>query len=479
MTFEDLLKENEALRRENEQLRQENAQQRKSLEKLEAALKVLQGQLEEAQRAGKRQAAPFSQGAPKANPKKPGQKPGHKAEFRPEPKPRQVDRELDATLPAHCPGCGGTVKEERVEAQYQEDIPAVVKPVTTKFNVHIGHCQGCGQRVQGRHAEQTSDALGQAAVQIGPRALALSAPIKHDFGVPYAKIARLFKVGLGLSVNRSTLARADQRLAKRYQPVYAFLQSVLRKSAVVWADETGWKVGGQRAWLWAFTSESLTVYVVDPTRAHEVVERVLGSDFKGTLECDCFLAYDALDVAQQKCLQHLIRRCKEMQLVKTGSAATFSLAIMRLLQGAIHLRHRFDDKLISEHGFRVACGRLESALDRQINRRLSDPDNCKLAKLLLKHRDQLLVFLYQDGLTPTNAPAEQAIRPAVAVRKMSACNRATPGADAHAILTSVLRTCQQQGQDFLDWSIQRLRNPSAALPDWLSGLMPVQAAAAT
>jgi hypothetical protein len=46
----------------------------------------------------------------------------------------------------------------------------------------------------------------------------------------------------------------------------------LRASAVVQADETGWKVAGQNAWRWVFTNEDLSGYPIDPTRAHEVVE---------------------------------------------------------------------------------------------------------------------------------------------------------------------------------------------------------------
>jgi len=51
--------------------------------------------------------------------------------------------------------------------------------IVTRFRIHVGHCQACGQRLQGRHPEQTSDALGAAAVQIGPNALGLAAELKH------------------------------------------------------------------------------------------------------------------------------------------------------------------------------------------------------------------------------------------------------------------------------------------------------------
>ena len=60
--------------------------------KLEEALAQVKGQLEEAQRAGKRQAAPFSKGPPKANPKRSGRKAEHAPAHR--PRPERVDRIL-------------------------------------------------------------------------------------------------------------------------------------------------------------------------------------------------------------------------------------------------------------------------------------------------------------------------------------------------------------------------------------------------
>ena len=72
-------------------------------------------QLDEATRAGKRQAAPFAKGQPTAQPKKPGSKPGKdygtKAHRLP-PTPDQIDEVNEAPLPDRCPECGtipGTV----------------------------------------------------------------------------------------------------------------------------------------------------------------------------------------------------------------------------------------------------------------------------------------------------------------------------------------------------------------------------------
>jgi len=446
---------------ENERLRAVNVELKRRVAELEAALKQLQEQLEAARRAGKRQATPFSKGKPKDRPKKPGRKPGHAAAHR--APPDHVDRIEEAPLPPTCPKCGGAVLEDEVQVQYQVDIPRPIPTVVRQFNVHVGHCECCQRRFQGRHPDQTSDALGAAAVQIGPHALGLAAEMKHGLGVSYGKVARLLETSFGLTLDRSTVARADGRLANKLQPTYHRLILRLRRSEVVHADETGWKVAGHNAWLWVFTNDSLTVYVIDPTRAHEVVERILGEDFAGVLGCDCFLAYDALDYTQSKCAGHLLRRCAEISASKSGRAVRFSQQVARLLRAAITLKPRRAQ--MSAHGYAVACGRLEAALDRLLAGQYTDPDNARLAKLLRKQREHLLTCLYVEGVAPTNNAAEREIRPAVIIRKTNGCNRSEAGAHTHSILASVIRTCQKHGRDFVESVKHVLRQPQSIALD--------------
>ena len=449
MNIADILAENKRLRAENQQLRFEKAALEKRVARLEAELQALKELLENTQRQGKRQATPFSKGEPKAGPKTPGRKAGHPAAHR--AVPDKVDRTEEARLPPVCPACGGQVVEDAVQAQYQIDIPRPIPVSVTQFNIHVGHCATCGQRLQGRHAEQTSDATGAAAVQIGPNALGLAAELKHGIGVPFGKVARILSTATDLELNRSTLARASQRLARKCWPTYTRLVLRLRQGAVTHVDETGWKVGGHSAWLWVFTNDdiSLALRVIDPSRAHEVVEDILGTEYAGVLVSDCSrsVAYDPLTCAQSKCVGHLLRRCHatRVQEIKSGRAVQFTRDLARLLRAAMTLKER--RQKLSVHGYRVACGRLEAALDRLLARHLTDADNARFAKTLRKQRPRLLTFLYHDAVAPTNNAAERELRPAVVVRKTGGCNRTDAGAKAHAVLASVVRTCQKQGFD--------------------------------
>jgi transposase len=82
------------LRAGNERLLAENARLRR--------------QLEQARRAGKRQAAPFSEGEPKQDPAKPGRKRGERYATRAHrPVPDRVDEEIRVGLPEACPCCAG------------------------------------------------------------------------------------------------------------------------------------------------------------------------------------------------------------------------------------------------------------------------------------------------------------------------------------------------------------------------------------
>ena len=101
-TYQNLLDENQRLREETRHLRQENRQLRMRVDALETQVLKLTALLEQAQRTGKRQAAPFSKGPPNGNPKPPGRKGGEN--FAPCPNRNRIK---SSTSP--CPSSAPTV----------------------------------------------------------------------------------------------------------------------------------------------------------------------------------------------------------------------------------------------------------------------------------------------------------------------------------------------------------------------------------
>ena len=150
---------------------------------------------------------------------------------------------------------------------------------------------------------------------------------------------------------------------------------------MVWLDDTGWRVGARPQNLRVLSSEQVTVYVVEAHRGYAEAAAILREDYDGFLVHDgarCFYGFE--QAFHQSCLEHLVRRCREMIRIASPAATPFPLAVKTLLQQGLRLRDRYREGSVSAHGLAVATGRLEAQLDRlltpQFYRHYS-PRRCK------------------------------------------------------------------------------------------------------
>lgn len=426
-------------------------------------LKERIAKLEEEIRQSKRQATPFSKGKKKENPKKPGRKKG-KGDFkyRKPPSADEINETKEAPL-EKCPDCGSKVVDCKAHKSFQEDIE--IRKVSTCFITYSAYCKKCNKTVRSLHPEQTSKAVGCAGTFLGPNIKALSAQLKHNLGVPFAKIRSLFS-SFNFNVTQSGLCQSNERLAQKAQSLYEDLCKELCSACCVGADETGWRIGVLNAWLWVFTSKTATVYHIDEGRSHKVVLKILGKKFKGVLSADCFSAYDhkALkDWTQQKCFAHLLSTLKKMKEKQSGGSLRFSRDVSAILKQAIQLKKEKDS--FSKSQFIRRRKKIERTLDALIDtkRKFSDPENARFARRLKKQRRHLFQFLYFDEVEPTNNQSERMIRPAVISRKTGACNKTHKGAKTHAILASLLTTVLQRGYNVIDFFRKLILSPKPSI----------------
>jgi transposase len=424
---------------------------------LEAQIASLQASVEQLRRGGKRQAAPFSKGSPKADPKPPGRKSGedHGEHHRRKVPPR-IDEVHEAALPACCPHCRGEVIETCVDQQYQAEIPRQV--IYRQFNVHVGKCQGCDRRVQGRHPLQTSDALGAAASQIGPDAQALAVQLNKEAGLSHGKVKRFFKAAFDLELSRGGACRVMLRASRRCEPVYQAIVRRVQQSPSIVPDETGWRIGGMLAWLHVAVGVDATAYLVHRCRGYEASVMLIGEDYEGTMTHDAWSPYmHFIYAVHQTCLAHLLRRACELEQAAVGGAVRFPRQVKAILKSALAVRDQRDaGDLSGEQAAEQAI-----ILGRQMNQltspRKTNPGNRRFAKHLLNQQESLFPFLQFEGIDATNYQAEQAIRPAAVNRKVWGGNRTEAGAGAQSILMSVLRTATQRGIDAVTFISQTLR----------------------
>ncbi|MGL4515068.1 MAG: IS66 family transposase, partial [Lacipirellulaceae bacterium] len=289
-------------------------------------------------------------------------------------------------------------------------------------------------------------------------------------GLSHGKVSELLARLFGMKVSRSTSCRSTLRSAQKCQRAEEDARQLVRGSPAVTADETGWRVGGENAWLHAFATEKATVYAIDRKRDSGPLAELLGWEWSGTLVHDGWGVYDSFTLcSHQQCLAHLLRRCAELLAVATRGAVRFPRAVKSLLKQSLDVRDRFLAGRLTLRGVSVLRGRLQAQMARLVARPKSHAKNERFAKFLESHADQLFTFLRPEFLPPefprqglveaTNWRAEQAIRPAVVNRKVWGGNRTDRGALAQATLSTLLVTLAQQRLDPLLWLANARKSP--------------------
>jgi transposase len=426
---------------------------------LEARIAALEARLAALARAGKRQAAPFSKGPPKSDPKKPGRKSGTDYGTQASRSiPTEIDEVLEARLPAHC-DCGGPIVPDKVEHQYQTEIPR--KPIHRQFNVHVGHCNRCGERVQGRHPLQTSDALGCCASQLGPEAQAAIVHLNKDAGLSHGKISRLFSTAFGINLTRGGVCQAMLRAAGKCLPHYHSIILHVGEAPWIVPDETGWRVGGGPAWLHTFVTEHTVAYLVARERGFAASARIIPKDYEGTLIHDGYKPYERfLAATHQTCNNHLLRRCHEMLEMARGGAVLFPRRVKQILQEGLEVRDRRDAGEILTATAARKAGQLQKQLTDLTRPTKTNAANECFASHLFRQSRHVFTYLRIEGIDATNYRAEQALKTPIVNRKVWGGNRTQDGAAAQGILASVLKTLALSGRRTIDWMSGLLKNPA-------------------
>jgi transposase len=424
------------------------AQLQCQLKELEGSNQELRAEVERLTRQSKRQATPFSKGTRARQPRQPGRKPGQGSfSFRRAPRPQEITEppvKVPVTL-NFCPSCGGRLTEQRVDFTYVTELPPLPRPRVTQYRVWVCQCTGCGRKVRGGHPDLAGDQYGATAHRLGPRAMATAHILHYQVGIPVRKVPLVLNTLTGLvltqgAITQDALRQARGKLGQKYQG----LRAGVRNAPAVYTDDTGWKVGGENAHLMAFDTNQATVYQVRSRHRHQEVQEIVPRNYRGVMVTDRGRSYEAHSfrgVKQQKCLAHLQRTLSEILAQKKGRARDLAEGTRELLRLAVRSWEEYHWGSRKEFHWWVPEVRLALSYHLR-DRPLKDQDNQKLLRMLRRYhqRGDLLRFLEQPLVEPTNNRVERMLRPAVIARKVSQCSKTWAGAHAFAAFASVIQT---------------------------------------
>lgn len=449
-----------------EELRKAVAGLSVELEKALEKIAQLEKKLKDLEKKKGRSATPFSKNERQTHPKRPGRKAGQGVfSRRTAPREEDLTETIEVALDDKgCPCCGAALTTQ-VEYATTTDIPEVIKPIIRGFYREVGSCVECGHRVRARHRQLGDDQLGASAHRVGPGVMAQALTLHYHHGLPLRKVPGVIHEAFGIELTQSALTQTALKLASETGEVgqeYARLRGLIEQAEVVNTDDTSWKVGGEKAQLMNFSTPQTAVYQIRDRHRSDEVREVVTETFDGVMITDRFSSYDAAcfdETKQQKCLAHIQRNLSDLEQSKTGRARCFSQLLKATLAECLELWHRYRDGHLQRSTYLKKGRTLRQRLEHQLrDRPLSDDDNARMRRELSWHhaRGNLVRFLADPTIEPTNNRAERMLRPAVIARKVSQCSKNGRGAQAYSAFKSVLTSIALQTTGSVSTALRQL-----------------------
>jgi len=322
-----------------------------------------------------------------------------------------------------------------------------VRPHVTEYQVHTLGCPECG--------EQTAAALpaGVPGGAFGPR---LEATVAVCTGVYH--LSRRTTVGLmadlfGVDLALGTVSACEQAVSEAVAAPVAEAHAYVQQQEVVHADETGWRQGRERAWLWVVVSALVTVFLVHRRRSTAAARALLGELTRAILVTDRWSAYKHWAVEQrQLCWAHLLREFTAFT-ERSGASARLGRGFLRDAKVMFARWHRVRDGTLSHRRFWLEMRPLRRRVEGRLRRgaALGDAKTAATCRDLLELAPALWTFIDLPGVEPTNNAAERAIRPAVIWRRKSFGTHSAAGSRFAERLLTVAATLKQQGRNIVDY----------------------------
>jgi transposase len=378
--------------------------------------------------------------------RRPGGQPGHEGHARALVPVEEVDV-LVPVKPERCQHCQHPVPGEDPQPQRQQvtEIPPV-KPVVTEYQLHQLVCPACGA------ATWAELPPGVPTGGFGPRMQATTALCTGSYHLSKRTTQSLLDDLFGVELGLGTIANLEPATTQAVAEPVAEARAYVQTQPAADADETGWREGRQRAWLWTVVTAVVTVCVVRQSRSGQVAQELLGERCWGGLVTDRWSAYTWYPTwRRQLCWAHL-RRDIDAMSARGGRAAELGEALQGQARQMVHWWHRVRDGTLTHASFRTSM----QPIRREVERRLEAGQTCGVPKTagtcraIFKRRQALWTFVRHEGVEPTNNAAERAIRPGVLWRQGSFGPQSAAGSRFVDARMTMVATLKQQHRNVLE-----------------------------
>jgi transposase len=371
---------------------------------------------------------------------------------------RPLSKDPDQIIKAHlqqCGACGVALSSDMQTLMQRYDkieIPPI-RPVVTQVERYGCNCPNCGTAQLAAVPERLA-----AGSPFGDSIAALVTTLRYSHAISYARMQQVMQEVFGLEISEGAIANLLLRVKGQLSTTVNGIVTRLRHARIIGSDETSARVNGVNQWEWTFQNDEICLHVIRPSRGADVIREVLAGQCPAVWISDLFSAQKTHPAEDwQVCLAHQLRDCQYG--IEAGDDI-FAPQMKRLLLWAIAVRRRWDT-LAASTRYQYLC-RLYRQLEQVLACAPIQADGIRRQNRYRDLRENLLLFLEDTTIPPTNNASEQALRLSVIFRKVTNGFRSDWGRDLFADVRSIVNTGKRQGLSAFQ-AISAALNPTKSL----------------
>jgi hypothetical protein len=299
------------------------------------------------------------------------------------------------------------------------------------------------------------DGVRNGKCEFGLEILVTLAYLVYWMGVSIDKARDILAFFTGLHLSKSQADSLLSQLAADWQIEYDAIAELVTAAAILYIDETGWKVGKRSCYTWIFSTLSTVLFKCGVGRGKAVLTEVLGERFDGIGVTDDYSAYQSQFSEHQLCWAHFLRKAIALSLRNSDNRqyARFLKSLFAIYYDAV--RSSRDRRL--SLGRPVKVKKLQSRI-RMICRRYGEvldetapADDAKFVRLqneLVDNIEKLFVFVLYPEVEATNNRSERQARSEAMTRKAARTSKTESGAKRRGVIMSVLASLSKRLEHF-------------------------------
>ncbi len=229
-----------------------------------------------------------------------GGPPGHRHHSRSLVPPERLRHVIECKPPT-CRCCGHDLHGDDPEPLRHQvaEVPPI-EPTVDEYRLHRLVCPRC------RTSTCAMLPPGVPTGAFGPRLRAILSLLAGAYRLGNRPIRQLAADLLGLLISTGMISRLERQAAAELEAPVEELRRYVRDADSAHIDETSWRQGRDKAWLWVAVTQLVTVFAIATSRGAEVARDLLGTDRRKVVISDRFKSYMPTDSASLRLFRQII-----------------------------------------------------------------------------------------------------------------------------------------------------------------------------